>query len=444
MAIARLRRPRNGSTRIQTRIALGMIASALLVVPLVLVAMFYTGQMSQTASQMAATDVELLRVGHAVTFHFLEARRAERNYLIYEDTSYLAAVRGSLEASLLAVRRGRNLDTLLAAHCDSLLAGLDTYRRLLDSLRGIPALRPDPERTRQIEALRARHRLVLQQAAQDSSARDSLLGLAAGLAQQLETAELVGSAGLVLTERIRSTGDAITGLAGRITARANQRLAEHEARVRRLSAWSQRNIITVLIVMVGLVVWLVVRLPRSIVLPVKRLANALARAETGDLNVRVTPRDRDELGQLAVQLNRVFARLREIDERKTGYIQQLERRFRLLANDISEGILVFNRDAALTYANAAAGPLLGMPVADALGRKVADLPGLAPLQEQLENVLAGAASRQECDVFPGLAADAVCLETLRDETGAVTGALAVVLNPRPPESVPAEPPEPTA
>ncbi|MEO0085985.1 MAG: HAMP domain-containing protein [candidate division WOR-3 bacterium] len=444
MPFARLRRPRNGSTRIQTRIALGMVASALLVVPLVLVAMFYTGQMSQTASQMVATDVELLRVGHAVTFHFLEARRAERNYLIHEDTAYLAAVRAALEASLAATRRGRSLDTLLAAHCDSLLAAIETYRRLLDSLRLIPALRPDAGRTRKTEALRARHRLILQQAAQDSAGRDSLLELAANLAQQLETAELVGTAGIALTERIRSTGDAITDLAGRISARANQRLAEHEARIRRLSAWSQRNITTVLIIMVGLVVWLVVRLPRTIVLPVKRIANALARAETGDLNVRVTPRDRDELGQLAAQLNRVFARLREVDERKSGYIQQLERRFRILTNDISEGILVFNRDAALTYANAAATPLLGIPVAEALGRKAAELPGLEPLQEQLEHVLAGAASRQECDVIPGLSADAVCLETLRDETGAVTGALAVVLNPRAPEPAPTDSAEPTA
>uniref|UniRef100_A0A7C4CB84 HAMP domain-containing protein n=1 Tax=candidate division WOR-3 bacterium TaxID=2052148 RepID=A0A7C4CB84_UNCW3 len=444
MSLTRLRRPRNGSARIQTRIALGMIASALLVVPLVLVAMFYTGRMAQTASQMAESDVELLRIGHAVTFHFLEARRAERNYLIYDDTAYLTAVRASLQSCLIAARRSRTLDTLLSARADSLVAQLDAYRGLLDSLRRIPALRPDPARLRELEALRARHRLALRQAADDSSGRDSLLALAAGLAQQLETAEIVGYAGLALSERIRSTGDAITSLASRITARANQRLAEHEARVRRLSAWSQRNIITVLIIMVGLVVWLVIRLPRTIVLPVKRIANALARAETGDLDVRITPRDKDELGQLAVQLNRVFARLREIDERKTGYIQQLERRFRALANDIGEGVLVFNREASLTYANAASVPLLGMSVAEALGRKVAELPGLAPLREQLENVLAGAASRQECDIFPGLSADAVCLETLRDETGTVTGALAVILNPRSPETAQTESAEATA
>jgi len=448
MAFARLRRPRNGNgpAAIRTRIALGMMASALLVVPLVLLALYYTGQMSQTAGQMAATDVELLRLGHAVTFHFLEARRAERNYLIYEDTAYLAAVRASLAASLAAANRGRSLDTLLAVPCDSLVAGLALYRRLLDSLRQIPALRPDPGRLREVEALRGRHRFALQQAAQDSSGRDSLLALAAGLAQQLETAELVGGAGLALTERIRQTGASIADLARRITARANQRLVEHEARVRRLSAWSQRNIITVLLVAVGLIIWLVLRLPRTIVLPVKRIANALARAETGDLNIHVTPRDRDELGQLALQLNRVFARLREIDERKTGYIQQLERRFRVLANDISEGILVFDRDAVLSYANAAAAPLLDRPVASALGRKPTELPGLAPLQEQLENVLAGAASRQECDVIPGLSADAICLETLRDETGAVTGALAVILNPRPPDTSDAagSPDEPAA
>lgn len=409
-----------------------MITSALLVVPLVLLAMFYTSQMNRHADQMATADVELLRAGYAVTFHFQEARRAERNYVTYRDSTYLDAVRIYLVCSRTAARRAREIDTLLTPHCESLLANLALYQRLADSLKTVPLSQSPPlSRREELRELRLQHQLLLEQAEGDPLMRDSLLKQASALAQELETAGLVGIVSSPLLERIHNVGSAITWLAARITARANQRLSEHQGHIRRLSMWNQRNILTVLLILIGLLGWLVIRLPRTIILPVKRIANALTRAETGDLDIHISPPVRDELGQLALQLNRVFARLREIEARRTDHILHLERRFRILANDINEGVLVIDRSLTVIYANPALQSLLGINPATASGQPLTEFTNLAPLRPAVEQTLSGTSASRECVVLPGFAHSAVCIEALRGQDGLVTAALVIITNPSP-------------
>ncbi|MEO0073870.1 MAG: HAMP domain-containing protein [candidate division WOR-3 bacterium] len=388
--------------------------------------------MSRHADQMATTDVELLRAGYAVTFHFQEAHRAGLNYVVYQDSSYLRAVQTYIEGSRTAARRARELDTLLTAYCDSLLIRLTLYQELVDSLTAIHSVEILSLPPRQeLKELRIRQQLLLEQATHNPAIRDSLLNQASSLTLELETAELVGMTGSPFLERIHTVGSAITEMARRIAARANQRLSEHQTHIRRLSTWSQRNILTALLVLVGLLGWLVIRLPRTIILPVKRIANALTRAETGSLDIHITPTSRDEIGQLSLQLNRVFARLREINELRRDHILHLERRFRTLASDINEGVLVVDRSMTIIYANPALKPLLDVDPAVASGRSLTDFPRLTPLKPAIEQTLSGTSGHQECAVLPEFARSAICIETLRGREGLVTAALVVITNPTP-------------
>jgi len=145
----------------------------------------------------------------------------------------------------------------------------------------------------------------------------------------------------------------------------------------------------------------------------------------------VTVHGRDELDQLARQLNRVFTRLRENDDRKTNYIRLLEHRFRLLAADISEGVLVFDHTPNLVFANTAVEALLGRPISESRGHALAEFPTLQFLRDPVEDTLSGASGHQECGILPGLPSSAVCIEALRDTTGSVVAALVVITNPIP-------------
>jgi PAS domain-containing protein len=411
-----------------------MFVAAALVTPVVLLSLFYISQMNATVQRMVSVDIELLRVGDRISLDFLQARRHEKNFLIYEDSAYLSGSHEALRRIPQLCSRGAGLDPALSPLFDAIAARTRVYGALLDSLARLPAARPGPAYREDWARLRTRHQLLLDmaEATQDSARQDSLLAEASQLASELVLPLRGGPLGRIINEHIRTTEEAVTNGTDSIITHANQRMTDNQARVRRLSEWSQRNIITTLLVVLVLLLWLVARMPRRIVLPIKRIANALTRAEQGDLDVRITVDARDELGQLARQLNRAFANLRGFDERKVERLLLLERRFRLLAADISEGVLLFDRKPNVIFANAAVEPLLGRPATEAAGHALAEFPLLGPLVEPLERTLAGASSRQECDILPGLPASAVCIEALRDSTGTVQAALVVITNPTPP------------
>ena len=365
---------------VRGRTALAMLLSAALLIPVIVLCVFYINQLDRTARGIVNQDVELIRTGDRISLTFLRAQQHEAAFARSGDSTSLLAARLDFELVDSLCRLGAALGPELAARFDTIRARSLTFQLLKEKA--------------------------------------------------------------YLTPEIRSIQSAVTVEADSIIAFAIRRTGRSQERAARLAAWGQRNILTALLVVIVALVWLIIALPARIVLPVKRIANALNRAEQGEFDVRVNAGTSDELGRLAHQINRVFARLREVDERKVDRILLLERRFKLLAADIAEGVLVFDRISNLVFANAASEPLVGQPPTEATGRSLNDFPQLEFLREPLENTLAGAAAHQECGILPGLPGSAVCLEALRDSTGSVIAALVVITNPTAPEPTSSEePPE---
>ncbi|MEO0068694.1 MAG: HAMP domain-containing protein [candidate division WOR-3 bacterium] len=421
--------------RIRNRIAWAMLLSAILVLPVAFLALYYVSQMNSLTTVLAESDAELLRVGNTIIHNFLDVRNSERNYLLSQDTIYLTAARIVLDQVTLTAEKSRRLDPALKNRFDSLIFSLQVYRQLLDSLGSVPTLRSKPQPKPEISKLRQERNQILEQArnAPDPALTESLLNIANRLGEEIEIRELIGGLQIGFYERIEGISAEIVKNAEEITKRANERIAERKSRVNRLYVWGQRNIITAIIIFTALLVYFIIRLPNAIILPIKRIALALTRAEQGDLNIRVTINSNDELGELARQLNRVFARLRDFDERKANQILELDRRFRLLAKSINEGVLIVDRSQRIIYANPAIEPLLGVGLAEATGKSLREFPQLVDFVPHLEQILSGAGSKQECEILPHLPNSAVCFEALRDRSGVITAALVVVTNPVPPE-----------
>jgi PAS domain-containing protein len=372
------RHPR-GRGSVRARIALGMLLSAALVIPVVVLSLFYVGQLNKAVQRVVTVDIELMRIADRLP-HVVAA-----------------TLRSAREAQPVPESAGAG--------------GVNPALRVLDSLC-LTGARLNPSLADRFATIRLH--------------ADEITRLAADSAQ----AEAVTR----LQQQVEAEADTIIETALHSALR-------DRALAGRLSGWGQRNIVSVLVLVVVLLAVLVAVLPGRVVLPVKRIANALARAERGETDLHIAVRGDDELTQLGRQLNRVFARLRELDERKVNRIISLERRFKLLTADIAEGVLIFDRGPNVTFANAAAEPLLGAPPAEAVGKPLESFPHLVFLREQLEHTLSGAAGHQECGILPGLPFSAVCIEALRDNTGSVLGALVIVTNPTAPEPPSADPAE---
>lgn len=426
------RRLADSGTSIRTRMTLSMLSAAALILPVILVATFYIRQMNDAVSRIVGQDIELMHVSDRISLTFLDARRGEKNFLLFQDSSYLVENRAALEHIERLCLEGRGLAPELVARFDTITLLTAGYRGLVDSLVGSPPgrlLLPDLER------LREHHQSLLDaaEAAVEPARRDSLLAAARQLATEVGLPAVTSLTGWRLNERIKGIQTALSAQTDSIGAIAKERIQVHQNHARRLAAWGQRNIATALLVVLVVLGWLVVTLPRRAVLPVKRIINAIRRVEEGDLDVRVKLRSRDELGELGRQLNRVFARLRAFDDQKSGRIYALERRFRLLLQDISEGVLVVDKVPNIVLSSPAMEPLLDCRAAEAQGRKLRSFPNLSFLYEPLEKVLAGATSSQTCEIPAELPGTVVCIEALRDKAGNITGALVVVTNPTPPQ-----------
>jgi PAS domain-containing protein len=425
-----------------------MLLASALVTPVIVLSLFYIGQMNRVLGRVINVDLELTRLGDRITVTFLDARRDEKNFLLYRDTVYLVSARSGADRVLALCSEARTLDPAVTPAFDSIAGDMAVYRMQLDTMAALLDTGASVY-SQSLARLRAEHQrlLDLASATADTVRRDSALAAADRLATRADV-PVRGLLGRLLNEQIRATEDRVTGHAGAIGAYATARTRQSQLRAQRLSTWGQRNIATALmLVLVGLI-WTVLSLPRRLVLPLKRISNALGRAERGELDVRVTVHGRDELDQLARQFNRVFASIREVDGRKTNHIQLLERRFKLLAADIAEGVLVFDHTPNLIFANSATEPLLGRPASESRGHALNEFPNLQFLRNPVEDTLSGSSAHQECGILPGLPSAAVCIEALRDNTGAVVAALVIITNPQAPEPTQAEAtdtptPEPT-
>ncbi len=430
-------RPGGRHLSIRTRVVLAMCLSAVLVFPVVLLALYYVAQMNAVATQIAEADVNLLRLGSLVVRNLIDIRRAERNFLLSGDSAYLLTARMLIRQTAWACGKRSNLEPDLKPIFDSISAGLVSYNRLIDSLPRIRIFSAAPAGGEKLQTLQREHARLIEAAqnSRDPESQESLLLSATVIDREIELLQALGTVNQINQNRMQELFNQNIALGEKIVNYANQRIAEHKGKITRLFVHSQRNIITAILVLTALLIYLLIHLPNSIVLPIKRITNALTRAEQGDLNIHITPSRDDELGNLARQLNRVFARLRDFDDRKADYITELQRQFALLAANIKEGVLVVDRTTRIIHANPAMEPLLGTKASEAAGQPVKQFANLQSLIPHLEQVISGASSHQECEILPGLPFSAFCFEVLRNRKGSIVGALVIVTNPTAPETM---------
>jgi len=149
------------------------------------------------------------------------------------------------------------------------------------------------------------------------------------------------------------------------TARAGQVILEISA-------------VAVFMLLVGVgIVWLTIH--RSL-RPLQEVTDGVERLAQGELSERVPVTTDDELGTLAVAFNSMADQVEESTrqlaaratalESSNGELQESRERYRLLVEQLPDGILV-HRDGAVTFANCRAAQLLGAErPADLVGRPI--------------------------------------------------------------------------
>ncbi|HSD26716.1 MAG TPA: HAMP domain-containing protein, partial [Vicinamibacteria bacterium] len=190
-------------------------------------------------------------------------------------------------------------------------------------------------------------------------------------------------------------------------------------------------------------------LSRMVLAPVRRVHDAMARAATGDLHVRLDVPSRDEVGSMAESFNRMVSELEASRREIEGYSRNLEamveaRTAELRASqasllalknhlatviaNVGTGVLSLDERGRIETFNERAGEILGLAPKGALGRTLEEALGgaaTARIVEVVSPVRDGRESWNEaqvaCELSQGRRTLAVTASALRGEGGRPIG-----------------------
>ena len=164
------------------------------------------------------------------------------------------------------------------------------------------------------------------------------------------------------------------------TARAEAALANYHAlleRARSLQLQFNAALLVISLLIVGIAVWIALKVADRMVRPVGELVDAARRVAAGDLSARVPARrERDEVGTLATAFNQMTGRIEAQNGELRAANDQLEGRRTLIEAvlaGISAGVVATQPDRTISIANASAVRLLGTDADGVVGRSLADV-----------------------------------------------------------------------
>lgn len=215
-------------------------------------------------------------------------------------------------------------------------------------------------------------------------------------------------------EMLKARHDAVVGTLERQQARLRSRL---------ISACGAS--IAAAVVIAGLMTFFVIT-------PVRRTARAAKRIGQGDLQQRIEWRQKDDLGTIATELNRMIVRLRDLRESESGRLQMEHQLSDAVVQSIFEPVIVTDAKGHVLKLNQASMELLGEGSADRM--VLANTPGGEKILEavrmavSMQRVSAGEGEAALLPMRIGKAQRNYRLRTtpMRDSEGKLLGAVSVL------------------
>ncbi len=331
-------------------------------------------KLKATEEQLAYA--KLLDLGRNISIKVLEARREEKNFIIYLDALYIEQALRIVSQLELDVEGVKSSTPQQAPVLDSIAMLLDRYRNEINVLT--ETYQEDP---RALSALQ-RQLLLYEDNIRKTAGRskvpdDSLPAMLSdlNLLMVAATAKLSTDKARLLTD-LRETTTSIINLATGIATQAQADLARHSEEGVRYGLQAQRNTLTIFIITLLLLIYLIVYFPNFVLLPFQRITRTLKAIGKGNADFKLSPVEKEgEFGELYDSFQEAIFNLKLYNDLKTERILELDKQMRSILEEVKEPCLILSYDSRIAFINEPAMKLFSLKE-DVSGRNIAELPSV--------------------------------------------------------------------
>ncbi len=302
---------------LRKRVAYSLAIARAILVPVIFLAIYYLFEMGWIVDRIVNVDAPAATLAQQASIEMLEARRAERNYLLLHDPSYLAANRESLGKTKQIVSQIQDLEPQDLGETQKALEALGVYEQRVSAAAAAVAVPGQGDADRIQAVVRA----------YEKDLNDLLQGAKLKRREQLieELRNRVGSFDAQISETVQESNPSLAPVTADLQTSSQEVLAflsgletENWKRVesdhkeaRRLMRSAEWALSIVSVITFVFSVWVSFILPRQVVKPLISLREAVDHAAQGGGAIELEIEGRGEVADLARSVHNLIVQLRQ-------------------------------------------------------------------------------------------------------------------------------------
>jgi nitrogen fixation/metabolism regulation signal transduction histidine kinase len=302
---------------LQRRVAYSLAIVRLILVPVIFLAVYYLFAMGRIVDRIVSVDAPSTTMSEQVSVAMLEARRAERNYLLLRDPASLAANRASVEKARATLVGIENLAPSEQSDAQKALEELHLYQQRFESavsILGAPGRAP----TERIQAVLRTYENDLDQVLTQAKfrRRDQLVDELRSRVDSfdsliLKTVQEQDPELREATVDLENSSQEILRWTSELEYLSWERVKEDHRQARHLLYQAEWALSIVSVLTFLLSVWISFILPHQVVKPLLNLKQAVDRAAAGDFEIDFDIQGKGEVVQLANSVRNLVERMHQ-------------------------------------------------------------------------------------------------------------------------------------
>ncbi|HEY6128317.1 MAG TPA: HAMP domain-containing protein [Candidatus Acidoferrum sp.] len=301
---------------LRRRTAYSLALVRLILAPVIILAVYYLFRMGLIVDRIVNVDAPASALAQQASIEMLEARRAERNYLLLRDASYLAANHDAVAKTQQTLENIRSLET----HDDGVIQkasnALALYRQQF--AEAAAALdRPGQRPTDRVQTVVKDYERDLDNLLKRSG-RKSRERLMEELRQRIDSFDTQISRTVEernpdlqrITEDLQNSSEDILRTTSQLESVNWTRVKDDHAQARKLLREAEWGLSIVSALTLLISVWVSYTLPKQVIKPLLSLKEAVDHAAEGNYEIEFDVHGKGEIVDLVESLRRMLASLR--------------------------------------------------------------------------------------------------------------------------------------